>query len=88
VLAARTSAALGWLGETECERIERLFAAAGLPTSASGVDPDLVLERMQLDKKADRKGLKLILIEQLGRAVVTPAPEHAVLRRVLADELE
>jgi 3-dehydroquinate synthase len=88
VLAARTSAALGWLGETECERIERLFAAAGLPTSGRGVDPDLVLERMKLDKKADHKGLKLILIEQLGRAVVAPAPEHALLRKVLADELE
>jgi 3-dehydroquinate synthase len=88
VLAARTSEALGWLGETECERIERLFAAAGLPMSASGVDPDLVLERMQLDKKADSKGLKLILIEKLGRAVVAPAPDRALLRTVLAAELE
>jgi 3-dehydroquinate synthase len=88
VLAARTSAALGWIGDTDCERIERLFAAAGLPTSATGVDPDLVLERMQLDKKADKKGLKLILIEKLGQAVVTPAPDRAVLRTVLAAELE
>jgi len=88
VLAARTSAALGWIGETDCERVERLFAAAGLPTAASGVDPDLVLERMQLDKKADKKGLKLILIEKLGHAVVTPAPERSILRSVLAAELE
>ncbi len=88
VLAARTSAALGFIGETDCERIERLFAAAGLPTSADGVDPDELLERMQLDKKADKKGLKLILIEELGRAVVTPAPDRALLRTVLAAELE
>jgi 3-dehydroquinate synthase len=88
VLAARTSAALGSIGEPECERIEQLFAAAGLPTSAPGIDPDLVLERMQLDKKADRKGLKLILIEALGRAVVTPAPSRDLLRTVLAAELE
>jgi 3-dehydroquinate synthase len=88
VLAARTSAALGYIGETDCERVERLLAAAGLPTSATGVDPDLVLERMQLDKKADKKGLKLILIEKLGRAVVMPAPDRALLRTVLAAELE
>jgi 3-dehydroquinate synthase len=88
VLAARTSTAMGWIGETECERIERLLAAAGLPTSATGVDPDLMLEHMQLDKKADKKGLKLILIEKLGRAVVTPAPDRALLRTVLAAELE
>ena len=84
VLAARTSAAIGWIGEAECERIEALLESAGLPTAASGIDPDRVLERMQLDKKADRKGLKLILIERLGRAVVAPAPERAVLRAVLA----
>jgi 3-dehydroquinate synthase len=88
VLAARTSAAMGWIGETECERIERLFAAAGLPTAADGVDTDVLLEQMLLDKKADKKGLKLILIEKLGRAIVTPAPDRAVLRTVLAAELE
>jgi 3-dehydroquinate synthase len=84
VLAARTSAAIGWIGAADCERIEALLESAGLPTTADGVDPDRVLERMQLDKKADRKGLKLILIERLGRAVVVPAPERAVLRAVLA----
>jgi 3-dehydroquinate synthase len=88
VLAARTSEALGWLAEIECERIERLLAAAGLPTSATGVDPALLLERMQLDKKADSKGLRLVLIEQLGRAVVAPAPNRALLHAVLAAELE
>jgi 3-dehydroquinate synthase len=88
VLAARTSEALGFIGEIDCERIERLFAAAGLPTSADGVDPDELLERMQLDKKADKKGLKLILIEKLGRAVVMPAPDRSLLRTVLAAELE
>jgi 3-dehydroquinate synthase len=30
VLAARTSVALGWLAENDCERIERLLARAGL----------------------------------------------------------
>ena len=32
VLAARTSAALGWLAARDCERIERLLERAGLPT--------------------------------------------------------
>jgi len=84
VLAARTSAAIGWISPEDCERIEALLEKAGLPIAASGIDPDRVLERMQLDKKADRKGLKVILIERLGSAVVVPAPERAVLRAVLA----
>jgi 3-dehydroquinate synthase len=83
VLAARTSASMGWIGTRECGRIEALLTKAGLPTAATGVDADAVLDRMQLDKKADRKGVKLILIEQLGRAVISPAPERALLRAVI-----
>ena len=84
VLAARTSAALGWIGAADCERIESLLESAGLPVAATGVDPDDVIDRMQLDKKADRKGVKLILVEQLGRAVVAPAPDRSLLRAVIA----
>jgi 3-dehydroquinate synthase len=84
VLAARTSAAMGWIGTAECERIEALLATAGLPTAVTGVEPEQVLDRMQLDKKADRKGVKLILVERLGRAVIEPAPDRALLRAVIA----
>jgi 3-dehydroquinate synthase len=84
VLAARTSAALGLIGAADCERIEALLASAGLAVAARGVDPERVLDRMQLDKKADRKGVKLILVEKLGRAVVAPAPDRTVLSAVIA----
>jgi 3-dehydroquinate synthetase len=42
---------------------------------------------MQLDKKADKAGLKLILLRGIGRAVVSPAPDAAVLRAVLREQL-
>jgi 3-dehydroquinate synthase len=87
VLAARTSQALGWLDEGSCERIERLLARAGLPTAAPGVDAAALLDGMRGDKKADQTGLKLILVEALGRAVVTGAPAEATLRAVLAEQL-
>jgi 3-dehydroquinate synthase len=88
VLAARTSAALGWLAARDCDRIERLLARAGLPTKAGGVDPNELLEHMRGDKKADRSGLKLILIRALGEAVVARAPAEDTLRAVLAEHLE
>ena len=88
VLAARTSAALGWLALRDGERIERLLARAGLPTKASGVDPDELLDHMRGDKKADRSGLKLILIRALGESVVTRAPTVDTLRAVVAEQLE
>jgi len=87
VLAARTSLALGWLDAAACERIEKLLARAGLPTRASGVDPDALLDGMRGDKKADHSGLKLILIKALGDAVVTRAPADSTLRAVLTEQL-
>ncbi len=83
-LAARTSLALGWLPAKDCERIEKLLTRAGLPTKASGVGADELLDHMRGDKKADRAGLKLILVEALGRAVVARAPPEDTLRGVLA----
>jgi 3-dehydroquinate synthase len=67
----------------DCERIEALLQRAGLPIEAPGVDPEDVLSRMQLDKKAGRSGLKVILLEAIGRGVVAPAPDPKVLERVL-----
>lgn len=87
VLAARTSHALGWITERDVERIETLLGSAGLPTRAPGTGAAAVLELMQLDKKADQAGLKLILVEKLGQAVVTRVPDAALLRRVLEAEL-
>jgi 3-dehydroquinate synthase len=86
-LAARSSAELGWIGAGDCERIERLLERAGLPIRAAGVDTDELLEHMQFDKKADQAGLKLILLEGIGRAVVSRAPDPALLRRVLQTQL-
>jgi 3-dehydroquinate synthase len=86
-LAARTSAALGWLETRDCERIERLLARAGLPAKAPGVDPAQLLDHMRGDKKADRAGLKLILIRELGSAEVTRPPPDAELHAVLAEQL-
>jgi 3-dehydroquinate synthase len=86
-LAARTSAALGWLAPKQCERIERLLERAGLPTKAPGVDAAELLDAMRGDKKADRAGLKLVLIRAIGEAVVARAPEEKTLRAVLAERL-
>jgi 3-dehydroquinate synthase len=88
VLAARTSAALGLIEERDCERIERLLARAGLPTRAGGIDAGELLEHMRGDKKADRGGLKLVLIRALGSAQVTRAPPDDALRAVLAEHLK
>jgi 3-dehydroquinate synthase len=87
-LAARTSVALGWLAAQDCERVESLLARAGLPSTAPGVDVDDLLAHMRGDKKADRAGLKLILIRAIGESVVTCSPAEDALRTVLAEHLK
>ncbi len=87
-LAARTSVALGWLTARDCERIESLLARAGLPSTARGVDADELLVHMRGDKKADREGLKLILIRAIGESVVTRSPPEDTLRAVLTERLQ
>ena len=83
-LAARVSSELGMLAPAACERIDALLVRAKLPTTAPQLDVDALLAKMQHDKKADRGGLKLILIERIGHAVPCGAPASALLRDIVA----
>jgi len=86
-LAARTSAQLGYLDTTHCERIEELLVRAGLPVSAPQVEVEQLLERMYMDKKASAAGLNLVLLNQLGEGIITPAPARALLQSVIEAQL-
>ena len=46
-----------------------------------------VLDRMRLDKKAGKKGMRLVLLRALGKAEVAPAPDEAILRESVAGGL-
>jgi 3-dehydroquinate synthase len=82
-LAARTSAQLDWISGADCDRVDALLTAARLPVRVTDISADDVLARMKLDKKADRHGVKLVLLERIGCAIVTAAPEQSLLRAVI-----
>lgn len=84
LMAARVSESLGLIAPQERGRIESLYARAGLPTEARGIDADHVLDRMQLDKKTGSSGVRVVLLQGLGRAEVVPAPDTALLRAAVA----
>ena len=86
-LAARTSAQLGLLDDSDCDRIEALLTRAHLPVSASDIDVDQLLERMHMDKKASAKGLNLVLLQRIGEGIVTPSPGDALLRNIIETQL-
>lgn len=71
-LAATLSAHLGWLTDAELERARHLIASASLPTARPAhLAPDRMRELMAVDKKVLAGQLRLVLLKQLGEAVVT-----------------
>jgi 3-dehydroquinate synthase len=80
VLAARLSARLGLAPDAEADALAALLERFGLPTKLpTGLDPEALLARMRLDKKASAGGLRFVLWDGPGAArVVADVPEDAV----------
>jgi len=71
-MAADLSARLGWIKDGDVTRIRQLIARARLPVlGPPGLDSGRMLELMAVDKKAQDGQLRLVLVEAIGRAVVS-----------------
>ncbi|MGO4223110.1 3-dehydroquinate synthase [Lysobacter sp. TAF61] len=81
VLAARLSTSLGRAPAADAQRLQALLQRFGLPTAIpAGLDPQALLARMRLDKKADAGGLRFILWDRAGLAtLVRGVPDERVL---------
>jgi 3-dehydroquinate synthase len=83
-MAADMSRREGRIDAHACERIERLLQRAELDIRYPGsIEPARMLELMGRDKKATDEGIRLILIERIGRAFVTDDYRHANLMACL-----
>ncbi|MEH6650296.1 MAG: 3-dehydroquinate synthase [Motiliproteus sp.] len=72
VMAAELSQHQGWINAADVERIKTLFQRAKLPIlPPQGMTPDDFIQLMAVDKKVIDGQLRLILLRQLGDAVVT-----------------
>jgi 3-dehydroquinate synthase len=80
VMAADLSARHGWLSDNDVSRIRELLVRARLPVAAP---PELgrqqFLDLMAVDKKAVDGGLRLIMLEAIGTAVVSGDYDPALL---------
>lgn len=70
-LAAQLSVRLGLLPAADAERIVRLLKLLGLPTEAK-LDAGLLFGGMKKDKKREGDFIHMILLNELGNAVVRP----------------
>jgi 3-dehydroquinate synthase len=71
VLAAQMSMNMGWLPETDYTRTVTLLETSGLPIKAPSIGADKARELMGMDKKVLAGQLRLVLLQDLGHAVVT-----------------
>jgi 3-dehydroquinate synthase len=84
VIAADVSRRLGWLSRADCDRIEAIIAAAGLPVRIpAALDETRLRELMSVDKKVDAGRLHFVLLEGIGRATVTADVPAALLDEAL-----
>lgn len=65
--AARIAVEKGLLQPEVAERQNRLLDTFDLPASAPGLNPQLVLDTMTLDKKMTSGGLRWVLLRDIGR---------------------
>ncbi len=77
LMAAELSRRLGWIGNADVQRIESLYVRAGLPACGPQLAAERYLELMQHDKKVQDGKLRLILLQAVGRAVVSDAAQSA-----------
>ena len=70
MMAAELSRRLGWLQDDDIERIATLFARAHLPVWGPKLGASRYLELMAHDKKVEAGKLRLVLLREVGRAVI------------------
>ena len=83
-MAADLSRRLGWITDAGLARIRDLVRRAGLPVDPpSGISADRFLDLMAVDKKVLDGRLRLVLLKDIGKAVVTDGFPLQALRDTL-----
>ena len=83
MLAANLSRRMGWLNDTEIQRMHALLTAARLPLRAPNLGVEKYLNLMQSDKKVADGKIRLVLQQGIGKAVITSDYEANKLRETL-----
>jgi len=85
VAESRLAERLGWISGETTERLSRLLARFGLPTSLSGLDSSALLDAMSRDKKNRDGRIRLVLPRRLGRVELTDEATVDQLRDLLGE---
>ncbi len=84
MLATKLSTDLGFLTEETRIRIAKLLLSASLPADPPNLGKDVYLRHMAGDKKVEHGKLRLILLKNLGNAIVSNSVPRVTLEKLLA----
>lgn len=85
VMAANLSHKHGWISEADLNRVSALLQRCDLPCAPPmNITTQQFLELMAVDKKVLDSGLRLVLLSELGTAVVTSEINHELLLQTLS----
>lgn len=85
VMAADLSRRMGWLSETDVQRTKALLQRAQLPVAGpEDMTSEQFLALMAVDKKVLDGQLRLVLLEKIGKALVTSDIDRQQLLETLA----
>ena len=85
LMACDLSARLGMIDADVTQRLRSLLLEAGLPVEPPRIGAAAALGLMQMDKKVLAGSLRLVLLEKLGRAIVTADYSTAALDATLQE---
>lgn len=85
VMATDLSAEIGWIDKKDLARVESIFKRAGLPTEGpSELSPETYLDLMSHDKKVVDGRIRLILLKEIGKGVVSDQVPEKMIQEVIA----
>jgi 3-dehydroquinate synthase len=88
LIAADLSHRLGLIDAAVQARVRDILVRTGLPTKPPRIGAAKAFELMQMDKKVLGGAVRLVLIEKLGRAIVTAQYSKPALDATLAEYFE
>ena len=85
VMAADLSQRMGWISAEDLHRTKNIIQRAKLPISCPKIPLDEFLSYMAHDKKVLNGQLRLVLLQQLGQAVITKEFDVEKMKQVILE---
>ncbi|MCU4412671.1 3-dehydroquinate synthase [Acinetobacter sp. WU_MDCI_Axc73] len=85
VMAADLSQRMGWISADDLQRTKNIIQRAKLPISCPKIPLDEFLSYMAHDKKVLNGQLRLVLLQQLGQAVITKEFDVEKMKQVILE---